>query len=108
MKRTIVVCALGLLGLGASAQGLPQVPSDGIDMRLDMASEQMEKAGRSRLHGALLLVAGGAFAAITTADNEHPDLSKVIAASAVLGYASFTIKGAIHDGKAAKHLSRHK
>ena len=94
-----------LLSIG---QGLPPTPADDVNLRLEMAGTQMEKAGRARLYGAMMLIAGGAFAAITTADPENTDLPIIVAGGTVLVSTGFTIKGALHDGKAGQHLNRRK
>ena len=104
----MISALLAVSSLSVMCQGLPEAPASDVNLRLEMAGDQMEKAGRARLHGALLMVAGGAVAAIATADKDNPDLPIYIAGGAALGFVGFSVKGALHDGKAGRHLNRRK
>ncbi|HNU57471.1 MAG TPA: hypothetical protein PKN30_12850, partial [Flavobacteriales bacterium] len=100
MKHLFVLAIAASLSASAFGQGLPEAPSEKIDLRLEMAGEQLEKAGRDRLHGALVGVVCGSLYGLIQQDPDSKQLATGMAIGAGAGFLIFEIKGALHQERA--------
>ena len=89
---------------------LPSAPCDSINLRLELAGEQMHKAAWGRSASVFVGAFAGAFA-IAANDRSQKYYSQaaaiVLAGVSVGGFLGFQVKGAGHDRKAAALLRFH-
>lgn len=103
-----MLCAALLTASACFAQDeLPVAPVEAIDLRLDMASEQMRKAAWSRETSIYWALGTGLFTMLA-ADQSAPaydhNLAVGLGSLCIGGFAVLQIKGARHDRKASRYL----
>ena len=111
MKRLFPLFLALSLSSMVSGQGLPPVPADDVNLRLEMAGAQMRKAGISRNTSIGIAIAGGIFTALASDRSAKVYDQRgafVIAVATGVGFAAFQYKGSRHDRKAGAILSGHR
>lgn len=108
MKHALVVVLLTFCGAAfGQVNTLPPAPCDSINLRLELAGEQMRKAAWNRNTSIVVGVVGGFFT-VLTADRSKPGYDQeeaiAVAAATGFGFGLFQWLGADHDRKAARHL----
>jgi hypothetical protein len=111
MKHVTVTLLLAL-SLTCHAQEQPPLmpsvvpPMDPVNLRLNMAADQMGKAAWSRNTSGWVLLFGGLFTAIASDRSGKYDERLPIGLGAITaaGFVTLTIKGSKHDRRASKLL----
>lgn len=106
--KALVLCAL-VFTSSLAAQDLPDVPAErSVNLRLDMASDEMTKAGRDRITSAIVLLFGGAMVLANESQRDgakyEEGLSWWMGGATAGAFITFQLTGGRHDKRAAKAL----
>lgn len=98
---TLVFVALCGLTFGQTLPPVPPSP-EAINLRLERAAQEMERAADAREVAMYAALFGGAMTAI--AYNDKPSAGNIVGFLTISAVYGFTLKGAGHDRRAARLL----